>query len=95
MLDGLRGKLGLLLITLFDGFFLQEAEDVVEDEVAVWLLGEEEGLDELFPRVAVVRHLSDDLNDDTAVGRRLRINRVNEHLAVLEANLRDLVVDLL
>lgn len=42
------------LVVTFDSLFLQKAEDVVEDEVAVGLLGEEEGLDELSPWLALI-----------------------------------------
>ena len=46
-------SLGLLL-ALLDRLLLQEAEDVVEDEVAVGLLGEEEGLHKLPPVLTLV-----------------------------------------
>ena len=92
---GLLGNLRLLLFALLNGLLLQEAEDVIEDKVAVGLLGEEKRLHEFPPSFALVRHLTDDLNDDTAICRRLSVDRVNEDLAILEADGSDLVVNLL
>jgi len=54
--------------------FLEEAEDVIKDKVTIGLLSEEESLNELLPRFALVRHFTNHLNDDTAVGRGLSIN---------------------
>lgn len=93
--SGLGDSFTLLLVTLLDGLFLQEAEDVVEDEVAVRLLGEEERLHELPPCFALVRHLTDDLDDDAAICRGLSVDRVDEDLAVLEADGGNLVMDFL
>ena len=95
MIGGLGNLLALLFLALFNRLLLQEAENVVKDEVAIRLLSEEEGLDKLFPVLALVRHFTNDLDDDATVRRGLGIDRMNEDLAVLEANLRDLVVDLL
>ena len=87
-------SLGLLL-ALLDRLLLQEAEDIVEDEVAVWLLCKEEGLDKFPPRLAMVGHLADDLDDDATVGRRLGIDGVDEDFTVLEANRCDLCMNFL
>jgi hypothetical protein len=43
----------------------------------------------------MVRHLSDDLDDDAAIGRGLRIDGMNEDFAVLETDGGDLVVNFL
>ena len=43
-----------LLLALLDRLLLQEAEDIVEDEVAVGLLGKEEGLHKLPPVLTLV-----------------------------------------
>jgi len=94
--DGSWGGFGFGVTFLaVGGFFFEEAEDVVEDKVAVGLLSEEEGLYEFAPWVAVVGHFADDLDDDAAAGRRLCIDGVDEDLAVLEADGGDLVVDFL
>ena len=58
---------------VFNGLFFQETEDVVQDEVAIRLLSKEERLDEFLPGLSLVGHLADDLNDDTAIRRRLSI----------------------
>jgi hypothetical protein len=88
---------GLSLIDLvaLNGLLLQESEDVVENEVAIWLFGEEEGLDELAPRFICVGHLTDDLDNDPAICRRLGIDGVYEDFAILEANRSDFLVDFL
>ena len=50
-----RGGFGFRVTFLAVGcFFFEEAEDVVEDKVAVGLFCEEEGLDKFAPWVAVV-----------------------------------------
>jgi hypothetical protein len=59
------------------------------------LFGEEESLHEFTPRVTMVRHLSDDLDDDTTVCGGLRINGVDEDFAVLESDGGDLIVNFL
>jgi len=71
---GLRGSLLWLAFIALNGLFLEEAEDVIENKVTIGLLGEEEGLNELLPRLATIRHFTNDLNDDTPVGRRLCID---------------------
>jgi hypothetical protein len=71
---GFRGSLLWLAFIALDGLFLEEAEDVIENKVTIGLLSEEEGLNELLPRLATIRHFTNDLNDDTPVGRRLCID---------------------
>lgn len=63
------GSFSLASIITFNGLLLEEAEDVVEDKVAVRLLGKEESLDEFPPWIAVVGHLTDDLDDNAIVCR--------------------------
>lgn len=81
--------LGLLLILRL---LSEVAEDVVEDEVAVGLLGEDESLREALVRLALVRDLTDDLDDDVGVGT-LRIDVRNADLGVMEVEILDAVVD--
>jgi hypothetical protein len=59
------------------------------------LFCKEESLHKLSPRVAMVRHFADDLNDDAAICRGLRVYRVDENFAVLETEGGDFVVDFL
>ncbi len=67
-------------------------EDVVEDEVAVGLLGEDEGLDEALVGLALVGDLTNDLDDDVGIGA-LRIDVGDADLGVLELELLDALVD--
>lgn len=87
-------RLGFADIIL-NSIFLEEPEDVVENKVTIWLFCKEESLDELSPGITMIGHLADDLNDDTTIGRGLRIYGVNEDFAVLETDGGDLVVDFL
>lgn len=80
---------------ILNGIFLEKTEDVVENKVAVGLFCKEECLDKLSPGITTVRHFADDLNDNAAVGRGLRVYGVDENFAVLETDGSDLVVDLL
>jgi hypothetical protein len=89
-----RNRLGVAGIIL-DGIFFEEPEDVVENKVAVWLFCEEESLDKLSPGITTVGHFTDDLDDDTAIGRGLRIYGVNVDFAILETDGSDFVMDLL
>ena len=84
-----------LLLALLDRLLLQEAEDVVEDEVAIRLLSKEEGLHELPPWLALVGHFTDDLDNNAAIRRGLGIYGVDEDFAVLEADRGDLGMDFL
>jgi hypothetical protein len=82
-------------IIILGSFFLEEAEDVVEHEIAVWLFSKEKGLNEFAPRLVVIGHLADDLDDDAAVCRGLGVDGVDEDFAVLEADGGYLVVNFL
>jgi hypothetical protein len=90
VLDG-----SLLVLLILFHVLLKVAKDVVEHEVAIGLLGEEEGLRELSPWCALVRHLSDHQDDDTPVGGRLRVDRVDEDLTLVVADRVDSLVDFL
>ena len=90
-----RSDVALRLFALFNRLLLQEAEDVVEDEVAIRLFSQEESLDKLLPSFTLVRHLTNDLNDDSTVCGGLSINRVDEDLAVLESNRGNLTMNFL
>ena len=90
-----RSDVALRLFALFNRLLLQEAEDVVEDEVAIRLFSQEESLDKLLPCFTLVRHLTNDLNDDSTVCGGLSINRVDEDLAVLESNRGNLTMNFL
>jgi hypothetical protein len=79
----------------FVAFLLEVTADVVQDEVAIGLFGEEERLGELAPGSASVRHLADNLNDDAALRRALTVNIADVDLAVFEAERHDLVVNFL
>lgn len=70
-------------------------EQIVQHEVAIGLLSEEEGLNKLLPRLALVRHLANDLDDDAVVGGRLGVDVVDKDFAVVVAQAHDLVVDFL
>ena len=95
MISGLGNLLAFLLLALFNRLFLQEAENVVKDEVAVGLLSKEESLDKFPPWLPTVGHLPNHLNNNTSIGRRLGIDRVNEDFAVLETDGGDFSVDFL
>lgn len=53
---GLRGggSVNVTRLVVLNGLLLEETEDVVENEVAVGLLGEEERLDKLAPWIALI-----------------------------------------
>lgn len=90
---GLAGLTGRFFI--LNGLLLQEAEDVIEDKIAIWLLCKEESLDELLPRLTAIAHLANDLDDNTTRRRSLRIHRMDEDLAVLETDGENFVVNFL
>jgi hypothetical protein len=79
-----RNALRLASIVRFKGLFFEETENVVKNKITVGLLGEEEALNELAPRAALVGHFTDDQDGDATVGGGLSINRMDEDLAVLE-----------
>jgi hypothetical protein len=62
--DGFDSLAGIVAL---NGLLLQEAKDVVENEVPIWLFREKESLNKFTPWVAVVGHFTDDLDNDTAV----------------------------
>jgi len=84
--SGLLGCLSLIL--LLDDV----TEDVVQDEVAVGLGGEDESLGELLMGGRLVGNLADDL-DDNVVIRGLRIDIGDANLALGEVELLDALVD--
>jgi hypothetical protein len=88
-------SLRLTCIIALNGLFLQEPEDIIKDEIPIRLFGEEERLHEFTPRFAVVRHFTNDLDDDAAICGGLRIDGMDEDFAVLKADRSDLVVDFL
>lgn len=95
---GLYGCLlldGLLLLILLVNVLLKIPEDVVENKVTVRLLGEEEGLGEFSPWLVVVGHFTDNENDDTTVGGRLRVDGVDEDFTLLVADGSDAFVNFL
>lgn len=89
-LAGLTGTFFIL-----DRLLLQEAEDVIENKIAIWLLCKEECLDELLPGLTAITHLANDLDDNTARRRSLRIHRMDEDLAVLETDGENFIVNFL
>jgi len=85
-----RGSLSLLNDLIL--FLHQITEDVVQHVVAVRLLSQNKGLDELARGLRLVGDLTDDGNQDVIKGR-LGVNVENADLAVLEVELLDLIVD--
>lgn len=83
---GLLGCLGLVL--LLDDV----AENVVQDEIAVGLSGENESLGELLVGGRLVGNLADNL-DDNVVIRGLRIDIGDANLALGEVKFLDALVD--
>lgn len=65
--------------------FLDVAEDVVKDEVAVGLRGEEEGLSEFAPFSTSIGEFAQDLNDDAAFGAGLTVDVGDVDLAIFKA----------
>ena len=92
--DHARSVVTILVIRVHR-FLLKETEDVIEDKVSVRLLGQEKRLRELAPKIATIGHFADDLDDDPAICRGLRVDRVDEDFAVLEPDRNNLVVDFL
>jgi hypothetical protein len=81
--------LGLLVLL---GILSKEAEDVIEDEVAIGLLGEDEGLRKASVRQALVGDFANDLDDDIGVGA-LRVDVGDADFGVLEVQLLDAILD--
>jgi hypothetical protein len=70
----------------------QVPEDIVEDVVAIGLLGKNKGLDELAGRLRLVGDLANDGDQDIAEGG-LGIDVQDADLAFLEVELLDLLAD--
>lgn len=68
------------------------AEDIIQDKVSGWLLGEDEGLDELLQLGRLVGGLANDLDDDGLV-RALGVDVRDADLAVLELERLDTFLD--
>jgi hypothetical protein len=64
-------------------FIKKITEDIVENEVTVWLFGKDKGLNELSVWCRFVRDFSDDLYDDILEGS-LRIDIEYPNFAVLD-----------
>jgi hypothetical protein len=89
------GSLGHLLQSfVIHVILLQISENIIEDEVTVGLFSEEECLGKFAPRLVVIGHLANSLDDYAVVGARLRIDRVDENLAILKADGEYLFVNL-
>jgi hypothetical protein len=54
-------------IVALNSLLLQEAEDVVENKIPIWLFSKEECLNKFAPWVTVIGHFTDDLDNDAAV----------------------------
>jgi hypothetical protein len=80
------------LNNLLLGLLVDVAEDVVKNEVSGWLLGEDEGLDELLQLGRLVGGLANDLDDDGLV-RALGVDVRDADLAVLELKRLDTLLD--
>jgi hypothetical protein len=84
-----------IFVTTINRLLFKEPEYIVEDEIAVRLFGKEESLDKFPPRLATVGHLTNDLDYNTTIRRRLCVNRVNEDLTILEINRCNAIMDFL
>jgi len=91
----LSGCILLRSIIALGGLFFKETEDIVEDEVSIRLLGEEERLNELLPKLSPIRHFTDDLDDDATIRGGLSIDGVNEDLAIFETDGSNTIVNFL
>lgn len=75
--------------------FLEVSENIVEYKITVGLFGEEECLSEFSPCLTSIRHLSNNENDDTSSGGRLRVDGVNVDFTVFVTDRLDSVVNFL
>ena len=91
----LSGSVLLASVIALSSLFLEETEDIVEDEVPIRLLSEEERLNKLFPRLSSIRHFTDDLDDDATIRGGLSIDGVNEDLTIFETDGSDTIVNFL
>jgi hypothetical protein len=85
------GRLVLDVLLLF-GLVCKIAEDIVQDEVAIGLLGENEGLRETLVGLALVGDFADDLDNDVRVGA-LGIDVGDADFGVLVVEILDALVD--
>lgn len=96
--NGCGGRLlyaiGALLLCLLVLLRLlgKETENVVEYEVAVGLLGEDEGLDEALVGLALVGNFANDLNNDVGI-RALGVDIGDADFGVLVLQLLDALID--
>ena len=84
---GLYGFYGLFFL-----LFNNVAEDIIEYEVAIWLLSKNERLDELAVRCCFIGHLPNDLDYDI-LERLLRINVGNANFTIRNVELFDAFVN--
>jgi hypothetical protein len=87
LLDRRRGIIHDLILLVN-----QVPEDIVEDVVAIGLLGKNKSLDELAGRLRLVGDLANDGDQDVAEGG-LGIDVQDADLAFLEVELLDLLAD--
>jgi hypothetical protein len=87
LLNAVRSRLLLKLLLLLR-LISKVAEDVIQDEVAVGLLGEDEGLDKALVGLALVGDLTNDLDDDVGIGA-LGVDVGDADFGVLEVELLD------
>jgi hypothetical protein len=85
------GRLVLDILLLF-GLVCKIAEDIVQDEVAVGLLGKNKGLCETLMGLALVGDFADDLDNDVGVGA-LGIDVGDADFGVLVVEVLDALVD--
>jgi hypothetical protein len=85
------GRLVLDILLLF-GLVCKIAEDIVQNEVAIGLLGENEGLRETLVGLALVGDFADDLDNDVRVGA-LGIDVGDADFGVLVVEILDALVD--
>lgn len=80
-----RHRIFTIFVTI-NRLLFEEAEDVIEDKIAVWLFGKEKSLNKFPPSFTTVGHFTDNLDYNAAIRRRLSVNRVNEDLTILETD---------
>jgi len=90
-LGGLGDGLGSLLLDLLL-LVGQVSEDIVKHVITVWLLGQNEGLDEFAGRLRLVGDLTNDRDQDVIEGG-LGVDVQDSYLALLEVKLLDLIAD--
>jgi hypothetical protein len=83
----------ILVLAVGKPFLLQEPEVVVQDEISIWLFGQEEHLDKLLEWSILFAHFTNDMHQDTIIGTRLRVNRYNKDFAAHEVDGHDFLVN--